>query len=165
MELRIGDATGSRLGGPRSRAATAAIVAAAVGMVLLDFVVLKGEHVAHASVRFDSEAPAILELARAGEEYTFEITTRRTRRHRGRREHVGRTVAWRLEDPDGTVVAEGSELTAREERFFDYTPAVAGAHALYVEDNGLVLQSSRGSARIDVYVGDNRIFGRLFSMF
>lgn len=146
---------------PQSRAAWAVLIAGVVALALMDIVVLRGERVGRASIPFDRDEPAVFRLERIGERHTFEITTRRYRRG----EHLGRTVGWRLEDPHGQVVVEGSEITAHKERFFDYTPTVAGDYTLHVEDEGLVLQSRRGSARVDVYVGDRRILSRLFAAF
>lgn len=140
-----------------------AVVAAVLGLACfaLDFVVLRGEPVAHATARLDREEPVRLLLERVGVEHTFEISTR----HRRRGEVEGRTLAWRLVAPDGSVVVEGSEVTAHQERFFSYTPAEPGEYQLHLEDNGLVFRSRRGSARVDVLVNDRRIFARLFAAF
>jgi hypothetical protein len=42
-------------------------------------------------------------------------------------------------------------------------PVESGEYTLHIEDGGLLMKSTRGSARIDVYVNDHRLFGRLFS--
>ncbi len=149
----------NRLGnmGPRSKATTALIVVAAVSMFLVDTVALKGEIVAREVVRFDT--PGQLAIERVGEKHTLEIETRR----RVRGENRGRTIQWRLEDPEGVVVYESAELTSHTRRFYTFRPVEAGTYTIHVEDNGMLFQSDRGSATVNVLVNDRRIFARLFA--
>jgi hypothetical protein len=149
-----------RIRGTRGGAVSVAVVALAVVLFLVDFVALRGERVAHARAALGGE-PARLEIQRLGEKHLVEITTRR--RHHG--ETQGRTIAWRLEDPSGNVVHQDSELTMHKERYFSFTPNVPGQYALHVEGGGLVFKSARGSADVDVFVNDRRIFARIFSAF
>ena len=149
-----------RIGGTRGGAASIGVVALAAALFLVDFVVLRGERVAHDSAVFGGE-PARLEIQRLGERHLVEIATRR--RHHG--ETRGRTIDWRLEDPSGIVVQQDSELTVHKERYFSFTPNVPGQYALHVQGGGLVFKSASGSADVDVFVNDRRIFARISSMF
>lgn len=149
-----------RIGGTRGGAASVTVVTLAAALLLVDFVALRGERVAHDGAALGGE-PARLEIQRVGEEHLVEIATRR--RHHGKTR--GRTIAWSLEDPSGNVVHQDSELTAHKERYFSFTPNVPGQYALHVQGGGLVFKSASGSADVDVFVNDRRIFARLFSMF
>ena len=149
-----------RIGGTRSGAASVAVVALGLALFLVDFVALRGERVAHDRVAIGGE-PALLEIQRPGEKHLVEITTRR--RQHGKTQ--GRTIDWRLEDPSGIVVQQDSELTAHKERYFSFTPNVPGQYVLHVQGGGLVFKSASGSADVDVFVNDRRIFARLFSAF
>ncbi len=149
-----------RIGGTRSKAASVAVVALGAALLLVDFVALRGERVAHDRAAIGGE-PALLEIQRPGEKHLVEITTRR--RQHGKTQ--GRTIAWRLEDPSGIVVKQDSELTAHKERYFSFTPNVPGQYVLHVQGGGLVFKSGSGSADVDVFVNDRRIMARLFSAF
>lgn len=149
MEIRIdGDRTGARKLG-------IAVAGLAIALALVDFVVLRGERVAAGSAPLSGDRPAVLELAATGEEHLIEITTRRHRQG----ETMGRSVDYRLVDPDGNVLVEESEIVSREKRYLTIDPAVPGAYRLFVEDEGL-LGSSSGSARVAVYRDDHRISRR-----
>ena len=130
-------------------------VAIAVAVALLDFVVLRGEHVDGATVRLSSDDPALIEIHRVGEEHLVEISTRRRRGGETR----GRSVSYRLEDPEGRIIIEESELVTRKKRFVRFKPEVSGEYRLFVEDPG-ILGRSHDSARVSVYVNDRRILGR-----
>jgi hypothetical protein len=145
--------------GSRSKGMSLGLALLGAALFLVDFVVLRGEHVASDSVSLASGEPALLRLDRIGEEHLVEIDTRR-RVHRKQR---GRAVELRFEDPEGRLAYQSSELVAHKERSFSFTPTTAGEYRLYVKGNGLLGASSSGSARVDVYVNDHRIFGRLFS--
>jgi hypothetical protein len=145
--------------GNRSKGLSAGLALLGVALFLVDFVVLRGEQVAYDSAGFASGEPAVLSLDRIGEEHLVEVDTRR-RVHRKQR---GRAVKLRFEDPEGRLVYQSAEIVAHRERSFSFTPTVAGDYRLYVEGNSLLGGSSSGSARVDVYVNDHRIFGRLFS--
>ena len=149
-----------RIGGTRSKAASVAVVALGAALLLVDFVALRGERVAHDRAFLGGE-PALLEIQQVGEKHLVEITTRR--RQHGKTQ--GRTLAWRLEDPSGIVVKQDSELTSHKERYFSFTPNVPGQYVLHVQGGGLVFKSASGSADVDVFVNDRRIFARLFSAF
>jgi hypothetical protein len=149
-----------RIGGTRSGAAGAAVVALGLALFLVDFVALRGEHVAHDRAAIGGE-PARLEIQQVGEKHLVEITTRR-RQHGETR---GRAIDWRLEDPSGSVVRKDSELAAHKERYFSFTPNVPGQYVLHVEGGGLVFKSGSGSADVDVFVNDRRILARFFSAF
>ncbi len=149
-----------RIGGTRGGAASVGVVALAALLVLVDFVVLRGDRVAHDRAALGGE-PARLEIQQTGEKHLVEITTRR--RQHGKTQ--GRAIAWRLEDPSGNVVQQDSELTMHKERYFSFTPNVPGQYALHVEGGGLVFKSASGSADVDVFVNDRRIMARLFSAF
>ena len=149
-----------RIGGNRGGAASIAVVALGVALFLVDFVALRGDRVAYDNAAIGGE-PAFLEIQRVGEEHLVEIATRR--RHHGKT--LGRTIAWRLEDPSGIGIHQDSELTARKERYFRFTPSVPGEYVIHVQGAGLVFQSASGSADVDVFVNDRRIFTRIFSTF
>lgn len=154
-ELGSGTGGGLRIG-PRAKAL---VIVAFLGLLLLDFLVLRGETVARDRVALGGEEPARLELARVGEPHTFEITTNERRGGENR----GRSVAWRLEAPDGEVLAEGGDLTAHVSRVFDATPRERGTYRLYVEENEILGSFRRGRAGVTVSVGDRRILARVFS--
>ena len=129
-----------------------------MALALLDVVVLRGERVDQESISLSSDQPALLEIQRPGEEHLLEITTRQRRSGESR----GRSVEYRLEDPEGRILAEESELVTRKKRFVRFTPDVAGEYRLYVRDPGLLGQR-RGTARASVYVNDRRVLAHLFS--
>jgi hypothetical protein len=149
-----------RIGGTRGGAAGVAVVALAAALFLVDFVVLRGERVAHDRAALGGE-PVRLEIQRVGEQHLVAITTRR--RHHGKTQ--GRAIAWRLEDPSGNVVHQDSELTAHKERYFSFTPNVPGQYVLHFQGGGLVFKSASGSADVDVFVNDRRVSARIFSAF
>jgi hypothetical protein len=145
--------------GARSKGLSVAVAVLGVALFLVDFVLLRGEQVAHAEVYFDHPEPARIAVDRVGERHLVEIWTRK----RIHGETRGRKLAFRLEDPDGQIVHRGSEMAARKTRYFSFMPVASGEYALHIEDNGMLMKSTRGSARVDVYVNDHRLFGRLFS--
>jgi hypothetical protein len=145
--------------GNRSKGLSVGLALLGAAFFLVDFVVLRGEHVANDSVSLGRSEPAVLRLDRVREEHLVEVDTRR----RVNRKQRGRAVKLRFEDPEGRLVYQSSELVAHKERSFSFTPTAAGEYRLYVEGNSLLGGSSSGSARVDVYVNDHRIFGRLFS--
>lgn len=146
------------IGGKSSKAKGLGLAALALGiaLALLDLVVLRGDRVDHASARLTGDQPAVLEIDRPGQEHLIEITTRRRRNG----ETKGRSIDYRLEDPNGRVVLEDSELVSRKQRYLSFEPEVAGEYRLYVEDEGL-FGSSSDSASVDVYVNDRRIMRHL----
>ena len=145
--------------GSRSKGMSDGLALLGAALFLVDFVVLRGEHVASDSVSLASSEAALLRLDRIGEEHLVEIDTRR----RVDRKQRGRAVKLRFEDPEGRLAYQDSELVAHKERSFSFTPTTAGEYRLYIKGNSLLGGSSSGSARVDVYVNDHRIFGRLFS--
>ena len=130
---------------------------AVFALVGVDFVVLKGENVAsgRVSLRSDS-APVLLSISQAGKKHLVEISTRRNRKG----ETVGQSIAYRLVGPDGTTVAEDSEIISHKKRFFGFVPSHAGEYSLHAEETKLV-GSGQGSARVNVTVGDRRMHSRL----
>jgi hypothetical protein len=149
MEIEIGGK------GSKAKGLGLAAIALAIALALLDFVVLRGDRVDHASARLAGDEPAVLEIEQPGQKHLIEITTRRRRSG----ETKGRSIDYRLEDPDGSILLEDSELVSRKKRYLSFEPEVAGEYRLYVEDQAL-LGSSSGSASIDVYVNDRRILRR-----
>jgi len=144
--------------GNRNKGLSVGLALLGAALFLVDFVVLRGEHVAYDSVSFTSNESAVLQLDRVGEEHLIEVDTRK----RVNRKQRGRAVKLRFEDPEGRLVYQSFELVAHKERSFSFTPTAAGEYRLYVEGNSLLGGSSSGRARVDVYVNDHRIFGRLF---
>jgi hypothetical protein len=59
----------------------------------------------------------------------------------------------------------GSELTAHERCYVELTPAAAGEYAVFVDADGALSSSDRGSASVEAVVGDRRILARLFAFF
>ena len=145
--------------GARGKGLSVAVAVLGVAVFLVDFVLLRGEQVAHAEVYLDRPEPARIAVDRVGERHLVEISTRK----RIRGETRGRKLAFRLEDPDGQIVHQDSELATRKMRYFSFIPLASGEYALHIEDNGLLVKSTSGSARVGVYVNDHRLFGRLFS--
>jgi hypothetical protein len=145
--------------GARSKGVSVAVAVLGVAVFLVDYVLLRGEHVAHAQVYFDRSEPARIAVDRVGERYLVEISTRK----RIHGETRGRRIAYRLEDPRGEVIEQGSELRARKTRYFSFMAVESGEYTLHIEDGGMLMKSTHGSARVDVYVNDHRIFGRLSS--
>jgi len=143
----------------KTRGWSLALVAAACALALVDFVVLRGERIDSARPSLSSDAPVVLTIDRVGEEYTVEIGTRVRRQG----ETKGRSIDYRLEAPDGRVIAEESELVTRKRRFVRFTPDVPGEYALTVEDEGL-FGGTYARADVVVYVNDRRVLGpRLLS--
>ena len=149
MDIELGRSNSKR------KALSLLAVGMAIALSLLDFVVLRGERVAVATVRLSQDDPAVIEIHRVGEEHLVEISTRRRRGG----ETKGRSVSYRLEDPEGRIIAEESELVTRKRRFVRFEPDVSGEYRLFVEDPGL-LGGSDGSAHVSVYVNDRRILAR-----
>ncbi len=128
------------------------------GLVGMDMVVLKGEHVDSDRLSLSREQPAEIEIARVGETHLVEISSRR---YRSGGKSKGRALEYRLEDPDGIVVYENSEIASRKRRFFDFVPLEEGTYKLYAETN--MELGGRGSADVRVYVNDRRILARLMN--
>jgi hypothetical protein len=127
----------------------------AVALALVDFVVLRGDHIDSETIFLYRNDPAMIEINRVGEEHLLEISTRRTENNGTK----GRSIKYRLEDSQGRVVAEKAELVNRKKRFVRFEPLLAGEYKVFVEDPGL-LGTSSGSARVSVYVNDRRILAR-----
>ncbi|MHC4165225.1 MAG: hypothetical protein ACYSUM_24185, partial [Planctomycetota bacterium] len=72
--------------GGRSKELGAGLAVLAVLVFLVDFVALRGEHVASDSISFASGEPAALRLDRTGEEHLVKVDTRLRvhREYRGR---------------------------------------------------------------------------------
>ena len=151
MEIRIGGYDAKA----RAKGLGIVGIGLAIALALLDVVVLRGERVAGASAPLSGERPAVLEIVRTGEEHLIEITTRR-RRHG---ETKGRSIDYRLEDPEGNVLVEESEVVTRKKRYVTIEPEVAGEYRLFVVDEGFFGPGS-GSANVSVYVGDRRLLRR-----
>lgn len=149
MEIELGR------DGTKGKAIGAVAVGIAIALALLDIVVLRGEHVDGATVQLSEDRPGLIEIHRVGEEHLVEISTRRRRGG----ETKGRSVHYRLEDPDGRVIAESSELVHHKTRYIRFEPVTTGEYRIYVDDSGL-LGRSRGSASVSVYVNDRRILAR-----
>ena len=130
-------------------------------LCLIDVIALRGERVAQATVSFRDGAPARIEIAQTGETHLVEVTTR----YRRNRKTHGRTVKLQLFDPQGATVYKRSEIAAHKTRYFRFTPVVAGEYTLAIEENGLLVKSTRGSADVGVFVNDRRILARVFSWF
>jgi hypothetical protein len=145
--------------GNRSKGLSVGLALLGAALFLVDFVVLRGEQVAYDSVSLSGSDPAVLRLDRVREDHLVEVDTRK----RVNRKQRGRAVKLRLEDPEGRLVYQSSELVAHKERSFSFTPTDAGEYRLYVEPNSLLGGSSSGSASVSVYVNDRRIFKPLFS--
>ena len=103
----------------------------------------------------NSEDKRGIEIDQVGEEHLVEISTRR--RHKG--ETAGRSVSYRLENPDGRIIVKESELVTRKRRFLRFKPDLPGEYRLFVEDPG-IFGGSHGNARVSVYVNDRRLLGR-----
>ena len=69
---------------------------------------------------------------------------------------------YRLEDREGRILAEESELVSRKRRFVSFEPESSGEYRLFIEDPGL-FGEGYGSAQVSVYVNDHRILGRFLS--
>ena len=134
------------------------LMVAALG--LLDTIALKGDQVASASIRLQSDTePGTLQIASPGQPHTVAISTRK--RVQGVTE--GQTISWQLVAPDGQVVDSGSERVARKKRFFDFVPTQPGEYRLHVEETKL-LGRGRGSAQVSVYVNDHRVLAPLLGL-
>ena len=147
IEIESGSSKGKSIG-----IATAGI---AVALALVDFVVLRGDHVGSDTIFLYSDEPAVIEIDRVGEAHLLEISTHRTEDG----ETKGRSVNYRLEDPQGRIIADESELINRKKRFVRFEPLSAGEYKIFVEDPKL-LGTSSGSSRVSVYVNDRRILAR-----
>jgi hypothetical protein len=147
------------IGNTRGKAIGIGIAIVVIGLLLVDFVVLRGEQVDYDSASLRGGEPMVLSISRVGEEHLVEIDTHR----RMNGENKGQTVKIRFEDPDGKLVYEKSELTAHKDRYFRFTPEVAGEYRLYVEPKGNLFGPGSGRARAAVFVNDRRIVARLLA--
>lgn len=145
--------------GRRAKIGSIVAVAVVVVLLLLESTLLRGEQVARATVGLGPNEAETLAIDRVGQKHVVEIDTRRRRRG----ETVGRAIKIRLEDPSGAVVYEDSEWTAREERFFSFTPKVVGPYSISIQPSGVLSGSSSGTASVRVFVGDRRVLSRLFA--
>ena len=142
---------------PKIRTAGLLLGGLVLALALVDFVVLRGESVGGGTVslRADSE-PLALPISHTFEDHTIEIRTRR----RSGGESRGRSVAYRLEDPDGTVLVDESEMISRKSRSFSFRPSKTGEYRLHVRETKLV-GSGRGTAHVSVAINDRRILSPL----
>ncbi len=125
-------------------------------LVSVDFVVLKGERVAGGTVNLSaSSPPLVLPVSQTGVPHLVEIATRK----HSNNETKGRTISYRLTGPDGSLIAEDSEMVSRKKRFFEFTPTSAGDHSLRAQEATLI-GSGRGTGHVDVTVGDRRTISR-----
>ncbi len=60
-------------------------------------------------------------------------------------------------------MTEHVEISAHKKRFFEFTPKLEGEYKLHVEDSAVLLGSSRGLARVSVWVDDQRFLGPMLS--
>jgi hypothetical protein len=145
--------------GSRTKMIGVGVAVVVVAVVLLDFLVLRGDQVDYDSASLRSQEAMILSISRVGQEHLVEIDT--YRRVRGK--NKGQAIKIRFEDPDGNLLYEKSELTSRKDRYFRFTPSVAGEYKLYVEPKSGLFGPGEGRARASVFVNDRRIFGRLLA--
>jgi hypothetical protein len=138
----------------RARGWSLGVVALGVALALVDFVVLRGDRVDSATVPLGDDEAVPLLIEHAGQEHLVEITTRLRRGGETR----GRSVDYWIEDPEGRVVAEESEIVTRKHRYVRFVPEAPGEYWISVEDESL-FGTRRGSARVEVYVNDRRILG------
>lgn len=143
-------------GGGASKTLSVVAVALAVCLALVDFVVLRGEHVARVTADLDGSRPAFFTVTKTGEPHVVDIRT--PRRVSG--EDRGRKVEWRLVDPNGLTLREDAELLDHRQRHIRFEPAVEGEYRVYIEDNGLLLKTSSGTAHVTVTANDRRILKR-----
>ena len=139
---------------------SAVVVAAALLLAGVDFVILRGEHTERATVYFNGPRPARFQVERVGENHLVEI--RSPRRVDG--EDIGFRLSYWVETPGGEMIPGGSELRPREKRSLRFVPEETGEHEVHVERDGLVLGSSGGSARVDIYANDRRLLPRLLAL-
>lgn len=154
METKLGAFRNSR-----AKKIGVVVTLAVVGLLLMDFLVLRGEQVDYDSAALRAEEPMILSISKVGQEHLVEIDTHR--RINGK--NKGQTVKIRFEDPDGNLVYQMSELTAHKDRFFRFKPEIAGEYKLWVEPKGNLFGPGSGRARAAVFVNDRRIIGRLLA--
>ena len=142
---------------PRIRRGGLALGVLVVALALVDSIALRGDPVmsGSASLRPDS-SPVQIDVTRPGEKHLVRITTRRTVRGETR----GKSIAYRLLDPEGRTVAEESEALSHKVRSFTFVPDAAGSYALYTEETTLI-GNGRGSAFVEVTVNDHRVLSRL----
>ena len=155
MEISFGD---SGTDGTKTKTIGVGLALLVGAVCLLDFVYLRGELVESGDVYFSHPDPIVLAIDRMGEPHLVEISTS-TRRNNETR---GLAVKVRLLDPNGIVVHSNAEVINRKSRNFRFTPTVAGDYQLEVEDNGMIVTGTRGSARVAVYVNDRRFLPSVF---
>jgi hypothetical protein len=152
--MRETSKSGLRLG-PRKRAILLAVVALVLVVGLVDFVVLRGDTVARMSVDLRPATPAIVELTRVGEPHV--VTIRATRRDRG--ETKGCSIAYRITDPEGTVIVDEHEFMKRKTRHVRFVPRLAGEYSISVSDDGGCQRdaSSGAVASVRITANDRRL--------
>lgn len=126
-----------------------------VGLLLLDFLVLRGDVVARGSVKMsDQEAFMVIPVTQQFEEHYVTIDP-----GSGRRDY---RLSYRLLDPEGEEVLSDSELlSSSKTRGFTFEPFLEGEYRLYVDNEQLLGRTTR-SARVRVYVNDRRFISRMF---
>jgi hypothetical protein len=144
-------------GGGLAQRKLVVLLAALLLLLGVDSVVLRGEHVGHATVYFDRPEPLTFVVDRVGATHLIEI--RSPRRVQG--EEIGFRVSYWVETPDGEKIPGGSEIRTHEQRSFRFVPRKAGEYAVHVQREGLMMASSGGSAQVDVYANDRRVLPRL----
>lgn len=141
--------------GFKSKLATGIAIGLMLLVMVLEWTVLRGDQIAQMTIRLSAKEAGIIKVEQPGQTHLVEIDTRRGRKSKGKR------INMRLEDPDGAVIYESSELASRKERFFSFTPKVAGPYKLHLE-LGMLSGSSR-SASVRVFVNDRRVLARIMA--
>jgi hypothetical protein len=126
-----------------------------VGLLLLDFLVLRGDVVARGSVEMsDQEDFMVIPVAQQFEEHYVTIDPGSSRRDY--------RLSYRLVDPEGDEVVSDSELlSSSKTRGFTFEPLLEGEYRLFVDNEQLIGHTTR-SARVRVYVNDRRFISKVF---
>ena len=127
---------------PKWVVATVAILA--LGVFPLDYILLRGEEVARASVALSEDETDTLTIEDVGVRHLLEIRTRR------RQGPDGRRIAYRVVAPSGDVVIEEKELTTKKRRYVRFTPSEPGVYLFEADDRGLFETSARASVRVTI---------------
>ena len=145
--------------GARLKGSLLFVLILACGVLLLEFVVLQGDRVAHGVAYLNRDEPARIVIQQIGVVHLVEIRSSRATPEQSPEQ----ALRYRLVDPDGGTVTEHVEIVAHKQRFFEFTPKLEGEYKLHIEDSAVLLGASRGLARVSVWVDDRRFLRPMLS--
>lgn len=141
--------------GPKSGLISTLLIILFVAFALLEMFYLKGERIAHGSIKIgDEKASLSIAVNKAHEKHFVQVYTRKER-----------TLRLRVLGPEDEVVYNNTELgNHKGYRSFTFRPEKPGTYRLFV-DPGILSIGSWGNAKASVYINDRRVLTRFLGWF